>query len=70
MPEPKPPKLEAAPAARSLRTAVLLAVGTELTVGETRDTNGGDLARPLAHTGTAIQLPKFFADDARRGELA
>ena len=29
---------------------------------------GGDLARPLAHTGTAIQLPKFFADDARRGE--
>ncbi|MCX6997881.1 MAG: hypothetical protein NTV49_12535 [Kiritimatiellaeota bacterium] len=29
---------------------------------------GGDLARPLARTGTDTQLPKFFDNDARRGE--
>src|ERR1035437_5149776 len=28
-----------------VHTAVLLAIGSELTSGETRDTNGGDLAR-------------------------
>jgi len=76
MPEPKPPKLEAAPAARSLRTAVLLAVGTELTVGETRDTNGGDLARSLAEHGVEVQrivaLPDRLATvvDALRDALA
>jgi nicotinamide-nucleotide amidase len=76
MPEPKPPKLEAAPAARSLRTAVLLAVGTELTVGETRDTNGGDLARSLAEYGVEVQrivaLPDRLATvvDALRDALA
>jgi nicotinamide-nucleotide amidase len=75
MPEPKPPKLEAAPAARSLRTAVLLAVGTELTVGETRDTNGGDLARSLAEYGVEVQrivaLPDRLATvvDALRDAL-
>jgi nicotinamide-nucleotide amidase len=75
MPEPKPPKLEAAPAARSLRTAVLLAVGTELTVGETRDTNGGDLARSLAEHGVEVQrivaLPDRLATvvDALRDAL-
>jgi len=31
-----------------VHTAVLLAIGSELTSGETRDTNGGDLARWLA----------------------
>ena len=77
MPEPKPPtKLEAAPAARPLRTAVLLAVGSELTVGETRDTNSGDLARSLAERGVEVDwvsaLPDRLATvvDALRDALA
>ena len=39
---------------RRLTTAVLLAVGTELTVGETRDTNGGDLASELTALGVEV----------------
>lgn len=39
---------------RPIRTAVLLAVGSELTVGETRDTNSGDLARSLALEGVEV----------------
>jgi nicotinamide-nucleotide amidase len=79
MPEPKPPKppkLKAATAARPLRTAVLLAVGTELTVGETRDTNSGDLARSLAERGVEVEwvmaLPDRLATvvDALRNALA
>ena len=42
------------PPARPLRTAVLLAVGSELTTGETRDTNSGDLARSLAEAGVDV----------------
>jgi nicotinamide-nucleotide amidase len=76
MPEPKLPRLETAPEARPLRTAVLLAVGTELTVGETRDTNSGDLARSLAGHGVEVQwiaaLPDRLASvvDALRDALA
>jgi nicotinamide-nucleotide amidase len=33
---------------------VLLAVGSELTTGETRDTNGGDLARSLSDAGVDV----------------
>jgi len=39
---------------RTLLTAVLLAVGSELTTGETRDTNSGDLARSLAEAGVDV----------------
>ncbi len=39
---------------RRVRTAEILAVGSELTVGETRDTNGGELARALAGAGVSI----------------
>ncbi|HEX7490501.1 MAG TPA: molybdopterin-binding protein [Candidatus Limnocylindrales bacterium] len=39
---------------RPLRTAVLLAIGSELTVGETRDTNSGELARSLAESGVEV----------------
>jgi nicotinamide-nucleotide amidase len=53
MDRPKTP-LEATQA-RPLRTAVLLAVGSELTVGETRDTNSGDLARSLAGHGVEVE---------------
>jgi nicotinamide-nucleotide amidase len=37
-----------------LRTAELLSIGTELTVGETRDTNAGDLARDLTRLGVVV----------------
>ncbi|MGC8634600.1 MAG: competence/damage-inducible protein A [Candidatus Limnocylindrales bacterium] len=41
--------------------AVILAVGSELTTGETRDTNGGDLAADLSRIGVQVvrilQLP-------------
>ena len=39
---------------RGLRTAEILAVGAELTVGDTRDTNSGELARSLTEAGVAI----------------
>ena len=51
----KPRMGKAEPAAREIRVAVLLAVGSELTVGETRDTNSGDLARSLAEHGVDIE---------------
>jgi nicotinamide-nucleotide amidase len=37
-----------------VRTAELLSIGTELTVGETRDTNAGDLARDLTRRGVVV----------------
>ena len=40
--------------ARQLHTAVVLAVGSELTTGETRDTNSGDLVRSLAGAGVDV----------------
>jgi nicotinamide-nucleotide amidase len=47
--------METAPIpARTLLTAVLLAVGSELTTGETRDTNSGDLARSLSEAGVDV----------------
>lgn len=39
---------------RPIRTAELLSVGSELTVGETRDTNAGDLARSLTGLGITV----------------
>jgi nicotinamide-nucleotide amidase len=59
---------------RPLRTAALLSVGSELLVGETRDTNSGDLARELAGRGVEVvrttALPdrlKVVADAFRQG---
>jgi nicotinamide-nucleotide amidase len=55
MSESRQPNNESAsPEGRSLRTAALLAIGSELTVGETRDTNSGDLARSLSPQGVEI----------------
>lgn len=48
---------------RPFRTAELLAVGSELTAGETRDTNGGDLARSLALHGVAVRRITALPDD-------
>jgi nicotinamide-nucleotide amidase len=46
-----------------LRTAVLLSIGTELTVGETRDTNAGDLARDLTRRGVVVEQITALPDD-------
>jgi nicotinamide-nucleotide amidase len=42
------------PPDRRILTAELLSIGTEITVGETRDTNAGDLARSLTAIGVAV----------------
>lgn len=42
------------PPGRRIRTAELLSIGSELTVGETRDTNSGDLARSLTAAGVEV----------------
>jgi nicotinamide-nucleotide amidase len=39
---------------RRIVTAELLSIGSELTVGETRDTNAGELARSLTDAGVAV----------------
>jgi nicotinamide-nucleotide amidase len=41
-------------AGRALLSAELLSVGTELTVGDTRDTNAGEIARELAQRGVKV----------------
>src|SRR5512142_1981253 len=40
--------------ARSILHAEIIAVGTELTVGETTDTNSGELARSLVAHGVSV----------------
>ncbi len=42
------------PPGRTIRSAELLAIGTELTVGETTDTNSGELARSLVAHGVGV----------------
>ena len=65
---------------RRIRTAELLSVGTELTAGETRDTNAGDLARDLTRAGVRVGrlsavpdrlevVRDAFADALRRSDL-
>ena len=60
----------AAGAGRALVTAELLAIGTELTVGETTDTNSGELARSLVALGVTVvrisNLPGRPRDGRRR----
>lgn len=46
-----------------LRTAELLSIGTELTVGETRDTNAGDLGRDLTRRGVVVGRISALPDD-------
>jgi nicotinamide-nucleotide amidase len=48
---------------RALVTAELLAVGTELTVGETTDTNSGELARSLVGLGVTITRISNLPDE-------
>ncbi|HEX3265349.1 MAG TPA: molybdopterin-binding protein [Candidatus Limnocylindrales bacterium] len=47
----------------AIRTAELLSIGTELTVGETRDTNAGDLARELTARGVIVERITALPDD-------
>jgi len=47
----------------NLLTAELLSVGTELTIGETRDTNAGDLARELTARGVVVGRITAVPDD-------
>jgi len=48
---------------RRLVTAELLSIGTELTVGETRDTNAGDVARSLTGLGIAVGRIQAVPDE-------
>ena len=50
---------------RILRTAEILAVGAELTVGETRDTNSGEIARSLTEAGVGIARIDVLPDRLR-----
>ena len=50
---------------RPIRTAEILAVGAELTVGDTRDTNSAEIARSLNDTGTAISRINVLPDRLR-----
>jgi nicotinamide-nucleotide amidase len=55
-----PPQTSTGPATTTverdgaLRTAELLSIGTELTVGDTRDTNAGEIAKDLANRGVTV----------------
>ena len=66
----------AQPQPRRLLTAELLSIGSELTVGDTRDTNGGELARSLTAMGVRVGRLTGLPDEldavteAFRGGLA
>ena len=48
---------------RPIESAVILAVGTELTTGSTRDTNSGELAKELTDLGVRIRQTIALPDD-------
>ncbi|MEO8625695.1 MAG: molybdopterin-binding protein [Candidatus Limnocylindrales bacterium] len=48
---------------RAIQTAAILAVGSELTTGTTRDTNSGDLARELTALGVRVLRNVALPDD-------
>jgi nicotinamide-nucleotide amidase len=48
---------------RQLHTAELLSIGSELTVGETRDTNAAELARSLTDEGVSVRRITALPDD-------
>jgi nicotinamide-nucleotide amidase len=49
--------------ARPITTAEILAIGSELLFGETRDTNSGDLARELTALGVEVTRIALLHDD-------
>jgi nicotinamide-nucleotide amidase len=48
---------------RPIHSAELLSIGSELTVGETRDTNAGELARALTEQGVEVTRLTALPDD-------
>ncbi|HXI45676.1 MAG TPA: molybdopterin-binding protein [Candidatus Acidoferrales bacterium] len=48
---------------RALLSAEILSIGSELTTGETRDTNAGDLARTLTEGGVVVERLTGLPDD-------
>ena len=46
--------MSGSPSSRRILSAELLSIGSELTVGETRDTNAAELARSLTDAGVAV----------------
>ena len=48
---------------RAIERALIIAVGTELTTGSTRDTNSGDLARELTGLGVRVLRSTALPDD-------
>ena len=50
-----------------IHAAELLSIGSELTVGETRDTNTGELARALTEYGVEILRITSLPDDLGGG---
>jgi nicotinamide-nucleotide amidase len=48
---------------RRIVSAELLSIGTELTAGETRDTNGADIARALTRRGVRVTRLSAVPDD-------
>ena len=52
-----------APEPRRLLTAESLSIGTEITVGDTRDTNAGELARSLTARGVGVLRLSAVPDD-------
>src|ERR1044072_4484490 len=51
------------PTGRALVAAELLAIGTELTVGETTDTNSGEIARSMVALGVTVVRISNLPDD-------
>src|SRR3954465_12040571 len=51
------------PGPRRILVAELLAIGTELTVGETTDTNSGELARSLVAHGVTVARTSSLPDE-------
>ncbi len=56
-------RLHRVPTARPLLTAELLSIGSELTVGETRDTNAGEIARSLTGIGVVVGRIQAVPDE-------
>jgi nicotinamide-nucleotide amidase len=48
---------------KPIQSAVVLAIGTELTTGTTRDTNSGELARELSERGVTVRQTVALPDD-------
>jgi nicotinamide-nucleotide amidase len=51
------------PSRRRILTAEILSIGTELTVGDTRDTNAGELAGRLTAAGVRVRRMTALPDD-------